>query len=107
VADNSTSLTEDKLNQLTQELTFKFRNHALKYGWDFDVVSQIKVVWNENGISFDYPPSISSKVEALEYGENNSPSRAILTFQNSIGPEIVERFISILEDSLIDNGVFG
>lgn len=105
-ADN-TSLSEDKLNQLAEKLTFDFRKHAVKCGWDFKIVSQMKVVWNENGISFDYPASLNAEIENLEYGDNDSPSRAILTFQNSMGPMIVESFIGIFEDSLVESGALG
>lgn len=90
-----------KLNELTAKLTTEFRKHALNLGWSLDVVSQMSVVWDDNGFGFDYPPTLEEKIDNLEYGEvGSSPSRAMLNFKNIVLPQLVEEFSNNMFDAL-------
>lgn len=98
----------DAVDLLCTRLTKDFQTHALKYGWNKTLVSQMSVILDdEDTVVIQYPDSLRDQVEDLEYGElGEPPAPAIRTFKNIIKEFVHNSMEDAVVNSLFDSDVF-
>jgi len=71
-------IAQKALIQAAERLTPDFRQAALNAGWPSQLVMQMTVEEQDGDLYVQYPDSIASEIEDLEYGNQNTPPNAVI-----------------------------
>lgn len=61
-----------------KELTVELRDLAVAAGWPTDVAGSLSVVLVNGSLNIDYPESMDSQIQDLEYGNASTPPKTVL-----------------------------
>ena len=93
----------DVAQKSAQKLTPVLRNMASQAGWPGEVVLELSVKAKDADIYIDYPESIDSVIQDLEYGEEHGTPKAVLRpfmarYAANLEQEVSESIVNILTE---------
>ena len=62
---------------LAEELTVELQSFAKKSGWPSNITSKLEVEYDGSTLVISYPDTLQKTVDALEYGAEGRPPRAV------------------------------
>ena len=73
--------------EATAEYTAELRQHAERFGWPSEVVSQLKIIWDGKHHTIQFPEDLETKIRDLEHGSepdwNSKPALTTFVFGRS------------------------
>jgi len=91
---------------LNKPLTQALRKNALSAGWPVALTKQLRVVITDTSMDVEYPESISSRVENLEYGDGVTPPNPVFRkFAKANKIKVENSLVDTSIDYLFDQGV--
>jgi hypothetical protein len=76
--------------------TKALQEYCLKRGWPAEVVNNLSIINDGSEHTVYYPPYLTSKINDLEYGNQNTQPSGTL-----------RRFLDTIDDSVYANGILG
>jgi len=70
--------SEDAAYNLIPQLESLLAISADAMGWPDDVIAQLTVSYDDGKLNLTYPDAIAERVDALEYGADGNPPRALI-----------------------------